>query len=247
AQNMQRKALIKAQQWKRFKGIIDAIKKSWFKDRLRRELIEALAQTQQWEQLQEIIDDVQMENPLLYMDALYIQAVALSHAEQWKEAQNVIESIEDDTLYNGSLYILTGELAQAQQWEQAQNIIDMIEEREWQIKAFCKLGVELAQNGNEKDAQAIWEKVETLIGTLQERHAQNRAVYKLQQVMTAGKEVQKSALADHQQNGSKPASLETEPIEVLLHRQQLERIITDLPSSNIKARILQELGVALSL
>jgi hypothetical protein len=72
-------------------------------------------------------------------------ASALIQAEQWREAKQVIGTVQDDKEQTKALWELARTLMQAQQWENAKEVIASIQDSEEQTEGLRELGKALMQ------------------------------------------------------------------------------------------------------
>jgi tetratricopeptide (TPR) repeat protein len=171
--------MAQAQQWEQAQAIIGRIKESSRRAWALAHLAGEMAQAQQWEQAhavwkraQAVISTIEERYEYDSYDyeyqASYNRAEALAHlagrmaqAQQWEQAQAVINTIEDSYNRAKALVDLGTALAQAQQWEQAHAVIGTIEDSSLRAKALGDLAREMAQ------AQQ-WEQAQAIIGRIKE-------------------------------------------------------------------------------
>jgi hypothetical protein len=107
--------------------------------------------------------------------SLSLLGSALAQAQQWEQAQVVIDMIEDrDSASRNQAWALRdlgGEFARAQQWEQAQAVRDKIEDSEYQAEVLIILAKEMVLAGQYEQVlrwiQYYWQQTVTKKDALQ--------------------------------------------------------------------------------
>ncbi len=180
AREIQIRALIEEQRWNLLQEQIPPSSYGELQLVVVTKIIEELAKKHLWMQADDILSRLEKN---VILEARYIIACEQSRAHLWEQAQSSIKQLTDPNIASAAWYVLAQELILAHQWESVEQCIERLSVRN-KIKALCSLGVEYAQIQQIKQAELIWNRIEAMLGTVQERHVYQKALATLSLVPT---------------------------------------------------------------
>jgi tetratricopeptide (TPR) repeat protein len=259
-------ALAQAQQWKQAEGlcteareIIDMMQDGYTREQPLRELESALrclatafAQGQRWERAESVIDAITDSGERA--KALSSLGAALIQAQEWERAERIINTIKDSEKRDADLQTLVVAFTSIQHWERAKEMIDTITDSD----VLSKLGVELTQVQQWKQAEVVWTKIEKEVRArkIHESYERDNA---LQALVTAFTEAQQWESAEGvismiEDNKSRTKALSKLGIALTQAQQwertavlwaEIEEMILNMEDRSERTKALAELGVTL--
>ncbi|GCE15759.1 ATP-binding protein [Tengunoibacter tsumagoiensis] len=187
-------ALIKAERYDQACDFVDAIKENGKRSYVLCRLGIALVQAKQmgllkeiWQKLEETITSLQANHQLI-QQALREIAQALAQAQRWTDAEQLIASITDPwqqvqcLVVLGEAYTKRKQPAQKAQdtWSLA---LDVLEERigsqRERAQGLILIAKAFTKVGREEEAEALWEKAESIIKTMKDKDWQSQVLHTL--------------------------------------------------------------------
>jgi len=177
-------------------------------------------------------------------------ASALAQAKEWREAERVARSIEENQYRAPALRDLASALAQAKEWREAERVARSIEDNEEHAIALQELASALAQVGEREHAQTLWREAEQVARPIEDDRRRAIALQELASALAQAKEWHEAEQVAHSIEDNEEHAIALQELASALARakewREAEQVARSIEDNEEHAIALRELASALA-